>query len=40
MAPPRATYRLQLHRGFTFRDALALVPYLADLGISHHYLSP
>src|SRR6201996_2369236 len=40
MAPPRATYRLQLHRGFTFRDAQALVPYLAELGISHLYLSP
>jgi (1->4)-alpha-D-glucan 1-alpha-D-glucosylmutase len=40
MAPPRATYRLQLHRGFTFRDALALVPYLADLGVSHLYISP
>lgn len=40
MAPPRATYRLQLHRGFTFRDALALVPYLAELGVSHLYLSP
>jgi (1->4)-alpha-D-glucan 1-alpha-D-glucosylmutase len=40
MAPPRATYRLQLHRGFSFRDALALVPYLADLGVSHLYLSP
>ena len=40
MAPPRATYRLQLHRGFTFRNALALVPYLADLGVSHLYLSP
>ena len=23
--PPRATYRLQFHRGFTFRDALELV---------------
>ena len=40
MAPPRATYRLQLHREFTFRDAVALVPYLADLGVSHLYLSP
>ncbi|HEU0217187.1 MAG TPA: malto-oligosyltrehalose synthase [Stellaceae bacterium] len=40
MAPPRATYRLQFHRGFTFRDALALVPYLAELGISHIYASP
>jgi (1->4)-alpha-D-glucan 1-alpha-D-glucosylmutase len=40
MKIPRATYRLQLHRGFGFRDAAALVPYLADLGISHVYLSP
>lgn len=37
---PRATYRLQLHAGFTFADAENLVPYLADLGISHLYLSP
>lgn len=35
-----ATYRLQLHAGFTFADAEAQVPYLADLGISHLYLSP
>ncbi|MFZ3236074.1 MAG: malto-oligosyltrehalose synthase [Stellaceae bacterium] len=40
-APPiRATYRLQFHRGFTFRDATCLVPYLADLGVSHVYASP
>jgi malto-oligosyltrehalose synthase/4-alpha-glucanotransferase len=37
---PRATYRLQLHRGFTFADATRLVPYLAELGISHCYCSP
>lgn len=37
---PRATYRLQLNAGFTFRDAAALVPYLAALGISHVYCSP
>ncbi|QIG78885.1 malto-oligosyltrehalose synthase [Stakelama tenebrarum] len=37
---PRATYRLQFHAGFTFADAEALVPYLADLGISHVYASP
>ncbi len=37
---PRATYRLQLHKGFTFKDATALVPYLAKLGISHVYASP
>jgi (1->4)-alpha-D-glucan 1-alpha-D-glucosylmutase len=37
---PRATYRLQLHGGFTFRDATAIVPYLAALGVSHVYCSP
>jgi len=37
---PTATYRLQLNRTFTFRDAAALVPYLAELGISHCYVSP
>ena len=37
---PRATYRLQLHRDFTFRDAAGVVPYLARLGISHLYCSP
>jgi (1->4)-alpha-D-glucan 1-alpha-D-glucosylmutase len=40
MALPRATYRLQFHSRFTFRDALALVPYLAALGASHIYASP
>lgn len=37
---PRATYRFQLHSGFTFADAAALVPYLDRLGISHVYASP
>jgi (1->4)-alpha-D-glucan 1-alpha-D-glucosylmutase len=37
---PRATYRLQLHGKFTFRDATKLVPYLAALGVSHVYCSP
>ena len=37
---PRATYRVQLHGGFTFNDARALVPYLAELGFSHLYCSP
>ena len=37
---PEATYRLQLHAGFTFRDALRIVPYLRDLGITHCYASP
>jgi (1->4)-alpha-D-glucan 1-alpha-D-glucosylmutase len=39
-APRRATYRLQLHAGFGFSDAAAITGYLADLGISHVYLSP
>lgn len=38
--PPRATYRLQFHKDFGFRDAAALAPYFADLGISHVYASP
>lgn len=37
---PRATYRLQLNRDFTFAQASAIVPYLAELGISHCYASP
>jgi (1->4)-alpha-D-glucan 1-alpha-D-glucosylmutase len=37
---PRATYRVQLNKSFTFRDATAIVPYLAALGISHVYCSP
>ncbi len=39
-ATPSSTYRLQLRRDFGFRDAAALVPYLARLGISHVYCSP
>jgi (1->4)-alpha-D-glucan 1-alpha-D-glucosylmutase len=35
-----ATYRLQLHAGFPLAAAEALLPYLAQLGISHVYLSP
>jgi (1->4)-alpha-D-glucan 1-alpha-D-glucosylmutase len=37
---PGATYRVQLNANFTFRDATAIVPYLAELGISHVYCSP
>lgn len=37
---PRATYRLQFNRDFTFTQAAELIPYLADLGISHCYASP
>src|SRR4026207_2090426 len=35
-----ATYRLQLHAGFTFDDAAAVADYLAALGVSHAYCSP
>jgi (1->4)-alpha-D-glucan 1-alpha-D-glucosylmutase len=37
---PRATYRLQLNKDFTFADATAIIPYLAALGVSHVYASP
>ena len=37
---PRATYRLQLHKGFGFDAARAVLPYLQRLGISHVYCSP
>ncbi len=40
MVSPRATYRLQLGPSLGFREARALVPYLAELGVSHLYLSP
>ncbi len=35
-----ATYRVQLHAGFTFDDAAAITGYLAALGVSHLYCSP
>ena len=37
---PRATYRVQLNSSFTFADVKAIVPYLAELGISDLYTSP
>ena len=37
---PQSTYRLQFHAGFTFRDVMAIVPYLSELGITHCYASP
>ncbi len=37
---PGATYRLQVHGGFGYDDAAERVPYLADLGVTHVYLSP
>jgi (1->4)-alpha-D-glucan 1-alpha-D-glucosylmutase len=38
--PRAATYRVQLHAGFTFDDAAAITDYLAALGVSHLYCSP
>ena len=40
MTLPRATARLQFNSGFTLADALGVVDYYADLGISHIYASP
>src|SRR5580698_4715045 len=37
---PESTYRIQFHAGFTFRDATAIIPYLAALGVTHLYASP
>ena len=35
-----ATYRVQLHKDFTFDDLIDIVPYLHQMGISHIYCSP
>jgi (1->4)-alpha-D-glucan 1-alpha-D-glucosylmutase len=37
---PRATYRIQLHKGFGFDDMAQCAPFLSTLGVSHAYLSP
>jgi (1->4)-alpha-D-glucan 1-alpha-D-glucosylmutase len=37
---PESTYRLQFHSEFRFRDAEAIAPYLAELGITDCYSSP
>jgi (1->4)-alpha-D-glucan 1-alpha-D-glucosylmutase len=37
---PSSTYRLQLHKEFTFDDASAIAGYLHELGVSHVYSSP
>jgi (1->4)-alpha-D-glucan 1-alpha-D-glucosylmutase len=39
-ATPRATARLQFHKDFPLDAAVPLVPYFAQLGISHLYASP
>jgi (1->4)-alpha-D-glucan 1-alpha-D-glucosylmutase len=38
--PTLATYRIQLHAGFTFEHAAEITDYLAALGITHVYCSP
>jgi (1->4)-alpha-D-glucan 1-alpha-D-glucosylmutase len=38
--PPLATYRLQFNANLGFRDAVGILDYLRDLGISHVYASP
>jgi len=40
MNNPIATYRLQFHKEFTFKDLEKLIPYLQKLGISTVYASP
>ncbi len=40
MTAPRATMRVQLHKGFAFDDAARLAPYIARFGASHLYSSP
>src|SRR5215469_7999351 len=43
MATPRiplATYRLQFNNAFRFQDAIGVLDYLAELGISDIYASP
>ena len=40
MSIPRATARLQFNSSFTLADALDVVDYYADMGISHLYASP
>ena len=37
---PVSTYRLQLHKNFTFADATKVTPYLKSLGIGTAYASP
>lgn len=40
MRIPSATYRVQFNKDFRFEDALGLVPYLHQLGITDLYASP
>ncbi|UHS64191.1 malto-oligosyltrehalose synthase [Agrobacterium vaccinii] len=40
MTVPTSTYRIQFRNGMTFDRAVAIIPYLKKLGISHLYASP
>ncbi|MEO6802193.1 MAG: malto-oligosyltrehalose synthase [Granulicella sp.] len=40
LCTPGSTYRLQLHKNFTFDAAASVATYLQELGISHVYCSP
>jgi (1->4)-alpha-D-glucan 1-alpha-D-glucosylmutase len=37
---PLSTYRVQMNREFRFRDAIQIVPYLSQLGVTTFYASP
>ncbi len=37
---PVSTYRVQMHKDFTFEDAQKIVPYLNELGVGDFYSSP
>jgi maltooligosyltrehalose synthase len=37
---PLATYRVQFNRNFRFTDAVKVIPYLKELGITDLYASP
>ncbi|MEZ2335307.1 malto-oligosyltrehalose synthase [Mucilaginibacter sp. RCC_168] len=40
MFNPISTYRLQFHKGFTFKDFKNILPYLHNLGVKTIYASP
>src|SRR5689334_17751148 len=40
MQIPVATYRVQLHKDFTFKDLDGIIGYLEELGVSTIYASP
>lgn len=40
MLAPSSTYRIQLHKGFTFRDLQRILDYLHTLGVGTIYASP